>query len=410
MDDDELPEVHAVPYAEAGAATAAELGAEAERARQAAKAASSAEATEGVDGEDGARRDAERVAVAPVSLADLRARRTAWKKATEGDRHIGAPSATAGGDGDRVRRRSRFRASSLRASTAAGGSDAGDSQISAERELELVFDKGDFKRMSVVGQFNLGFIIARLGDDLFIVDQHASDEISNFEKLQQTTVLNRQPLLAPYPLELTPAEEIVVKVRASRLGRPDLRGTHACDCASDARIRGEEGGGGSASAPSPTLADALAGSATAQSNKRAFNYNGFDFVEDPNAPPHKRLRLTAVPFSRTVTFGPSDVQELIGLLAARGANEEEEEEGAGPDATQGGSVNCFLTTDKDGGVPSGTVAVRPSRVRYMLASRACRSSIMIGTHLSKSQMERVLARLSELQAPWNCPHGRYASA
>ena len=170
------------------------------------------------------------------------------------------------------------------------------------------------------------------------------------------------------------------------------------------------GGGGSASAPSPTLADALAGSATAQSNKRAFNYNGFDFVEDPNAPPHKRLRLTAVPFSRTVTFGPSDVQELIGLLAARGANEEEEEEGAGPDATQGGSVNCFLTTDKDGGVPSGTVAVRPSRVRYMLASRACRSSIMIGTHLSKSQMERVLARLSELQAPWNCPHGRYASA
>jgi DNA mismatch repair protein PMS2 len=38
--------------------------------------------------------------------------------------------------------------------------------------------------MAAVGQFNLGFIIARLGADLFIVDQHASDEKANFERLQ----------------------------------------------------------------------------------------------------------------------------------------------------------------------------------------------------------------------------------
>jgi DNA mismatch repair protein PMS2 len=30
--------------------------------------------------------------------------------------------------------------------------------------------------MKVLGQFNLGFIIARLEDDLFILDQHACDE------------------------------------------------------------------------------------------------------------------------------------------------------------------------------------------------------------------------------------------
>jgi DNA mismatch repair protein PMS2 len=44
----------------------------------------------------------------------------------------------------------------------------------AEQELQRVFRKSDFVRMEVLGQFNLGFILARLGQDLFIVDQHAS--------------------------------------------------------------------------------------------------------------------------------------------------------------------------------------------------------------------------------------------
>ena len=33
-------------------------------------------------------------------------------------------------------------------------------------------------------QFNLGFIIAGKDDDLFIIDQHATDEKFNFERLQ----------------------------------------------------------------------------------------------------------------------------------------------------------------------------------------------------------------------------------
>lgn len=46
------------------------------------------------------------------------------------------------------------------------------------------------------------------------------------------------------------------------------------------------------------------------------------------------------------------------------------------------------------------------RVRDMLASRACRTSIMIGAPLSRQQQGRILARLAELAAPFNCPHGR----
>jgi hypothetical protein len=42
----------------------------------------------------------------------------------------------------------------------------------------------------------------------------------------------------------------------------------------------------------------------------------------------------------------------------------------------------------------------------MLASRACRSSIMIGRALDAPVQRRILSRLADLDAPWNCPHGR----
>jgi len=49
--------------------------------------------------------------------------------------------------------------------------------------------------MKVIGQFNKGFIIAQIGSDLFILDQHACDEKVNFERLQRTTVIQQQPLI-----------------------------------------------------------------------------------------------------------------------------------------------------------------------------------------------------------------------
>lgn len=49
--------------------------------------------------------------------------------------------------------------------------------------------------MKIVGQFNLGFIVAKLENDLFIIDQHAADEKYNFEMLQRTTSLKNQKLV-----------------------------------------------------------------------------------------------------------------------------------------------------------------------------------------------------------------------
>ena len=45
----------------------------------------------------------------------------------------------------------------------------------AEQELQMEITKDKFANMDIIGQFNLGFIIAKIDEDLFIVDQHATD-------------------------------------------------------------------------------------------------------------------------------------------------------------------------------------------------------------------------------------------
>lgn len=82
-----------------------------------------------------------------------------------------------------------------------------------ENYLTLTVSKSDFRNMNVVGQFNLGFIIVTrkiAGKfDLFIVDQHASDEKYNFETLQRTTVFRSQRLIAPQVVEMSVIDELI---------------------------------------------------------------------------------------------------------------------------------------------------------------------------------------------------------
>ncbi|KAG9476897.1 hypothetical protein GDO78_002347 [Eleutherodactylus coqui] len=80
----------------------------------------------------------------------------------------------------------------------------------AEAELRKEISKEMFSRMDIIGQFNLGFIITKLDSDLFIVDQHATDEKYNFEMLQQSTVLQGQRLIMPQKLHLTAVNEIIL--------------------------------------------------------------------------------------------------------------------------------------------------------------------------------------------------------
>uniref|UniRef100_A0A182NK55 MutL C-terminal dimerisation domain-containing protein n=1 Tax=Anopheles dirus TaxID=7168 RepID=A0A182NK55_9DIPT len=192
------------------------------------------------------------------------------------------------------------------------------SNKAAESELQTEITKADFGAMQIIGQFNLGFIIVRLGDDLFIVDQHATDEKYNFENLQRTTVLQNQRLVVPQLLELTAVNEMV-------------------------------------------LVD----------NLDVFEMNGFKFEVDGAAPTTQKVRLIAKPYSRNWEFGKEDIDELV-----------------------------FMLQD------APNTVCRPSRVRAMFASRACRKSVMIGTALSVREMERLVRHMGEIEHPWNCPHGR----
>ena len=235
--------------------------------------------------------------------------------------------------------------------------DGASNPDEASATLERVFRKSDFSRLEIIGQFNLGFILARLGDDAFIVDQHASDEIFNFERLQRSTTLNRQPLIAPKPLDLTAAEAQTV---ARHMPTFLANGFGFCDVAE----RGQ------------TDMDACAFDPLLASGDCC-----------------RRLALRSVPFSKGVVFGADDVQELIGLL-----------DGGACAAPARSQLSVGLGASAAGGTGGGVV--RPSRVRAMLAMRACRSSVMIGTALDARRMRRVLDNLATLAAPWNCPHGR----
>ncbi|GFZ43548.1 hypothetical protein JCM24511_01268 [Saitozyma sp. JCM 24511] len=151
----------------------------------------------------------------------------------------------------------------------------------AEEALRRVISKGDFARMEVLGQFNKGFVIARLRsgddqdagaggggaggtDDLFIVDQHASDEKFNFETLQRTTVIKAQKLIKPRALQLTAGDEIV-----------------------------------------------------ATENLDVLQANGFEVGVDEDKPPGRgeRISLVAMPVSKDTTFDFKDLEQLLHLLS-----------------------------------------------------------------------------------------------
>jgi DNA mismatch repair protein PMS2 len=224
---------------------------------------------------------------------------------------------------------------------------------SAEERLSLTVCKEDFSRMHIVGQFNLGFILAfrpsrrkanepaapASEDELFIIDQHASDEKFNFERLQSSTVVQNQPLVKPYTLDLTAIEEEII------IENNDILLTNGFVVSID--TSGEE-------------------------------------------PVGQRCKLLSLPMSREVTFDTADLEELIALLADSPA------------------LVGTATGDRWNSPAKSTHSSipRPSKVRRLFAMRACRSSVMIGKSLSKAQMTKLVRHMGEIDKPWNCPHGR----
>ena len=147
---------------------------------------------------------------------------------------------------------------------------------SEEERLSLTVSRDDFAKMQLVGQFNLGFIIAvrpstsvennpeQSRDQLFIIDQHASDEKYNFERLQLETTVGNQKMVRPVLLDLTAVEEEIVL-----------------------------------------------------ENTAALEHNGFVVHVDTSGdqPVGRRCTLVSLPLSREVVFDTRDLDELIHLLS-----------------------------------------------------------------------------------------------
>jgi DNA mismatch repair protein PMS2 len=153
------------------------------------------------------------------------------------------------------------------------GDTATAATVTAEERLSLTVSKEDFARMRIIGQFNLGFILATRSseggsagskDELFIIDQHASDEKCNFERLQAETVVQNQRLVQPKRLDLTAVEEEIVS-----------------------------------------------------ENRTALEKNGFvvEVDDSGNEPIGQRCKLISLPLSKEVVFGVRDLEELIVLLS-----------------------------------------------------------------------------------------------
>ena len=147
---------------------------------------------------------------------------------------------------------------------------------SPEERLSLKVSREDFPHMHIVGQFNLGFILVvrtshaqSTSDELFIIDQHASDEKYNFERLQATTIVQNQRLVHPHSLDLTAVEEEIIL-----------------------------------------------------ENSTALVHNGFlvDMDLSGESLVGQRCKLRALPMSREITFDTSDLEELIVLLAESGSS------------------------------------------------------------------------------------------
>lgn len=386
-----------------------------------------------------------------------------------------------------------------------------------EQSLSRILTKDLFPKMAdcIIGQFNAGFIIAAipveatcpsatisnhsstmgkqsiapLPLDLYILDQHASDEKNVYEHLFSTSVLRMQQLLIPRPIDLSPPEEQMVRLHSD-----------------------------------------------------TFSKNGFHFEFYPDNPPGRRVKLITVPYSKQVVFGDEDVRELTLLLQTVGlppdaydyslgivdndaqntwnaskvskddkknsrlvrkcdsenktngditsVSDDESNLVGSPEVTEEdkhshvaaksadhaalsfNECNCSSSTkkrykytvpstigthfshyhtsssdshgslasktvpspagsdgnlnDQDGFDPSNEdsniigprqrehstplAVLRPflrlPKLQHLFASRACRTSIMVGTVLNRSTMTRVVEQLTRLQHPWNCPHGR----
>lgn len=96
-------------------------------------------------------------------------------------------------------------------------------------EIKITKEASTLPRMSLIGQILDTYIVAQSGEDILLIDQHAAHERVLFERLQSIGTgdkRNRQDLLAPLTLELTPGQKGFVTANKDMLDDLGFRFEH----------------------------------------------------------------------------------------------------------------------------------------------------------------------------------------
>eukprot|EP00796_Vickermania_ingenoplastis_P004165 gene4165-3006_t len=225
------------------------------------------------------------------------------------------------------------------------GADAGAGLAAQDgTTLEQLFSKASFLEMAVHGQFNMGFIICSVPAPSGSVLM-VVDQHASDEKANYEQLVRAY---APRPQPLVIPVVLSLDAEEVRLGlehRDVLQRQHG------------------------------------------FQVSAVEQIVDGEVRLNPtRLRVLAVPTLPYDTVHPTAITELLQHLHRYGT-----------------LTTTSTSTSTSGGAPP---PIQLRAVWHSLATKACRSSIMIGTALQQHEMERIVRRLSTLRHPWSCPHGR----
>ncbi|ETW19274.1 hypothetical protein PFAG_01803 [Plasmodium falciparum Santa Lucia] len=283
-----------------------------------------------------------------------------------------------------------------------------------ETQKDLYFQSSLFNKLKICGQFNKGFVISKIdllyfekkkkkyGNEghesecykthdnnsnnincedydnfsndnkhksnyaLFIIDQHAADEKSNFEKYNKIFTMKSQKLISKIHVQVSPAQVHIIQKYMS-----------------------------------------------------IFLQNGFE-VQILEEPIHKRRKTNNNNINEPIDDEEEMLMELnVYLLSLPVFN------GKILEVVDFMSLLHHLTEHPVASYNESEVSVkttidlnnktdtwfnynfpRPQKVWRILASKACRNAIMVGKALNIYEMIKIKKKLSFLKNPWNCPHGR----
>ncbi|CAD2084592.1 DNA mismatch repair protein PMS1, putative [Plasmodium vinckei brucechwatti] len=263
-----------------------------------------------------------------------------------------------------------------------------------EQQKDLYFKSNLFNKLKICGQFNKGFIISKIdllyfknepeenateenehierknNYALFIIDQHAADEKSNFEKYNKIFTMKSQKLINKIELELSPSQIHIIEKNFVIF----LRNGFEIEIAEEPINKKRK------------------------INKDEHGENTENDIPDEETLVQIKVYLLSLPVFNGKILEVVDFMSLLYHLSNH------------PIIFDKGIDDSFLKDKNKLTENTGTWFnynfPRPQKVWRILASKACRNAVMVGKPLNISEMITIKKKLSVLQNPWNCPHGR----